>query len=92
MHLRTLQEDDVIRSPPKKSHLINGGCAEEEVSPNLKSPEQCRACPHEKQIDMMESRGIKVAKDSSHAGPPDLPKGKNRGALSPQILNSLMNK
>ncbi|MBW0554474.1 hypothetical protein O181_094189 [Austropuccinia psidii MF-1] len=57
----------------------------EELSPNLKSPDPCKKVPHQNQSHMMESRGIQVEKDSSHGVPPGLPKGINRGALSPKI-------
>ncbi|MBW0560509.1 hypothetical protein O181_100224 [Austropuccinia psidii MF-1] len=88
MHARKIQEYHIIISPPKDNHVINGGCAERKLSPNLKSPDPCKKGPHQKQSHMMKSRGIKVEKDSSHGGPSRLPKGINRGALSPQISKS----
>ncbi|MBW0559880.1 hypothetical protein O181_099595 [Austropuccinia psidii MF-1] len=80
MHARKIQQYHIIISSPKENHVMNGGCAEKQLSPdpNNKSP-------HQKQIHIMESRGIKVEKDSFHGGPPLLPKGINRGALSPQF-------
>ncbi|MBW0543829.1 hypothetical protein O181_083544 [Austropuccinia psidii MF-1] len=87
MNARKIQEYHIIISPPKDHPVINGGCAERKLSPNLKSPDPCKKGPHQKQIHMLKSRGIKVEKYSSHGGPSGIPKGINRGALSPQISN-----
>ncbi|MBW0481286.1 hypothetical protein O181_021001 [Austropuccinia psidii MF-1] len=83
MHASKIQEDDIIISSPKDHHVMNGGCAEETLSPNLKSPDPYKKTPQQKWSHMMKSRGITGEKDSSHGGPPGLPKGINRGALSP---------
>ncbi|MBW0567674.1 hypothetical protein O181_107389 [Austropuccinia psidii MF-1] len=85
MHARKNQEYHVIISSPKDHNGINGGCAEKELSPKLKSPDPFKKGPHQKQSQIMKSRGIKVEKDSFHGGPPGLPKAINTGALSPQI-------
>ncbi|MBW0548180.1 hypothetical protein O181_087895 [Austropuccinia psidii MF-1] len=88
MHARKIQKYYAIVRSPKDPHVINGGCAEKILSPNLKLPDPCKKGPHQKQINMMESRGIEVEKDSSHADLPGLPKGINRAALSPKISKS----
>ncbi|MBW0493672.1 hypothetical protein O181_033387 [Austropuccinia psidii MF-1] len=88
MHARRIQDYHIIISSLKDHHLMNGGCADKELSQNLKLPDPCKKSPHQKQSHMMESRGIKVDKDSSHGGPPGLPRGINRGALSLQISKS----
>ncbi|MBW0544208.1 hypothetical protein O181_083923 [Austropuccinia psidii MF-1] len=88
MHARKIQEYHIIISSPKDNHVMNGGCAEKQLSPNVKSPDPFKKGYHQKQSHMMKSRGIKVKRDSSHGGPPGIPKGINRGALSPQISNS----
>ncbi|MBW0509930.1 hypothetical protein O181_049645 [Austropuccinia psidii MF-1] len=85
IHARKIQEYHIIISSPKYHHVMNGGCVEKRLSQNLKSPDPCKESPHQKQSHMMESRGIKVEKDSSHEGPPGLPKGINRGALPPKF-------
>ncbi|MBW0580896.1 hypothetical protein O181_120611, partial [Austropuccinia psidii MF-1] len=74
MHARKIKEYHIIISSPKDHHVMNGGCAEKKSSPNLKSPDLCNKGPHQKWSHMMKSRGIKVEKDSSHGGPPGLPK------------------
>ncbi|MBW0529836.1 hypothetical protein O181_069551 [Austropuccinia psidii MF-1] len=83
MHARKIQLYHIIISSPKYNDVMNGGCAEKQLSHYL-----YKESPHQKQSHMMESRGIKVEKNSFHGGPPVLPKGINRGALSPQISNS----
>ncbi|MBW0578903.1 hypothetical protein O181_118618 [Austropuccinia psidii MF-1] len=85
MHARKIQEYNIIISSLEDHHVMNGGCAEKELSPKLKSPDPCKKSPHQKQSHMMESRGIKVEEDSSHGGPHGHSKGINRGALSPKI-------
>ncbi|MBW0548340.1 hypothetical protein O181_088055, partial [Austropuccinia psidii MF-1] len=71
---------------------MNGGCAEKQLSPNLKSPDSSKKAPHQKWSRMMKSKGIKTEKGSSHGGPPGLPKGINRGALSPHAHYKHRNK
>ncbi|MBW0493104.1 hypothetical protein O181_032819 [Austropuccinia psidii MF-1] len=75
MYASKIQEYHIIISLPKHHHVMNGGCAEKILSPNLRSPDPCKKGPHQKQSHIMKSRGIKVEKDSSHGGPPGLPKG-----------------
>ncbi|MBW0572457.1 hypothetical protein O181_112172, partial [Austropuccinia psidii MF-1] len=74
MHASKIKEYHIIISSPKDHHVMNGGYAEKILSTKLKSPDSCKKGPNQKQSHMIKSRGIKVEKDSSHGGPPGVPK------------------